>query len=589
MFFPKDVLVRKGKFGIIWIAGTHTSGRCDFLSKRDYFNVNIPRTCHDILHPSIPFALRLSSHLMFGVSKIYQKQTKITLDETQHMWVRVNEAFDKRRSLELYTTCARLDSITIADPIKSATMDFLLEPFREDIMPYDAPLFHARDASFLEVNGSINIFASPSKSSVMSSSSEAVTSPMQADKKDITMPEDVFSPNKPIEVPGEVDFGPYLEEDPFEKLESEMVEVGKLVDKREDVNELSSREARPAVVPSRDEMTQYHGVEDIEIPVEDPIAISAQTDKGTSSKRDLSKDWEGDQATPRSVPAFQERKATVHPAKRRRLTIDREIKLSGDFIRANLSDPSSTMKQVVIGGVRRQTINELFSMPTVTYLANEGMKSIWKQSARTSSDPHLHENFHVAFDEFRLESPDRVLLSGVTPSSIEIPRAIEDLSTEFERSAGSSLGMESLSRVKDAARSIKRKSIEQDLMPIDQKRSSLARSSQIGFGILSPIADEFGEEFAVPLEDIDEAGILQESSEDDLPSPKQDEFLRDLVDVFEDRNKICFPEIAVPGRMKRKVAARAFFYTLALAARHIIDVNQETEYGEITVTRGSKF
>ena len=37
----------------------------------------------------------------------------------------------------------RLDSITIADPIKSATMDFLLEPFREDIMPYDAPLFHA--------------------------------------------------------------------------------------------------------------------------------------------------------------------------------------------------------------------------------------------------------------------------------------------------------------------------------------------------------------------------------------------------------------------------------------------------------------
>lgn len=38
----------------------------------------------------------------------------------------------------------------------------------------------------------------------------------------------------------------------------------------------------------------------------------------------------------------------MHPAKRRRLTIDREIKLSGDFIRANLSDPSSTMKQVVI-------------------------------------------------------------------------------------------------------------------------------------------------------------------------------------------------------------------------------------------------
>ena len=59
-----------------------------------------------------------------------------------------------------------------------------------------------------------------------------------------------------------------------------------MVDKREDVNELSSREARPAVVPSRDEMTQYHGVEDIEIPVEDPIAISTQTDKGERFLRD---------------------------------------------------------------------------------------------------------------------------------------------------------------------------------------------------------------------------------------------------------------------------------------------------------------
>lgn len=43
----------------------------------------------------------------------------------------------------------------------------------------------------------------------------------------------------------------------------------------------------------------------------------------------------------------------------------------------------------------------------------------------------------------------KVLLSGVTPTSIEIPRAVEDLSAEYERSVGSSLGMDSLPRVQN--------------------------------------------------------------------------------------------------------------------------------------------
>lgn len=64
-----------------------------------------------------------------------------------------------------------------------------------------SPSFLKGDASFLEVNGAIDFFASPSKGSVRSSSSDVMTSPMQADKKDITMKDELFSPNQPIEVP----------------------------------------------------------------------------------------------------------------------------------------------------------------------------------------------------------------------------------------------------------------------------------------------------------------------------------------------------------------------------------------------------
>ena len=37
----------------------------------------------------------------------------------------------------------RLDTITMGDPVRNATMNFLVDPFREDIIPYPEPLFLA--------------------------------------------------------------------------------------------------------------------------------------------------------------------------------------------------------------------------------------------------------------------------------------------------------------------------------------------------------------------------------------------------------------------------------------------------------------
>ena len=53
------------------------------------------------------------------------------------------------------------------------------------------------------------------------------------------------------------------------------------------------------------------------------------------------------QETPQAPPVRQRGRTEMRPAKKRRLIIDREIRLSGDFIRANLANPSSTLKQVV--------------------------------------------------------------------------------------------------------------------------------------------------------------------------------------------------------------------------------------------------
>eukprot|EP00112_Aurelia_sp_Birch-Aquarium-sp1_P012850 Seg2708.2 transcript_id=Seg2708.2/GoldUCD/mRNA.D3Y31 product="Sister chromatid cohesion 1 protein 3" protein_id=Seg2708.2/GoldUCD/D3Y31 len=631
MFFPTDVLVRKGKFGVVWIAATYASERRNILTKRDYYNVNIPKSCHDIMHPTIPFALRLSSHLLVGVSRIYLKQTKYTLEEAYQMMVKVNEVFNlaRRRSLELLShPVVRTDFITMADPIESEPLNYPLEPFREDIIQDPMAIFGG-DTSFLVVNGTPEIFASPSKNSVRSSSSEMMTSPMQANKRDITMPDVLFSPNQPIKVPGEIDFGPYLEEDPFEVLErEEAARVSKsiddimvndsaareppLADQAEDIGmqdvpmpDAPARQAASGDAPPRDarrsdrpapdlsirdasKQTRVgQDVGDIEIPLGDE-GDQLPGDQTTKDQTPKETTWETEQVTPIRVEEPAGR-AMQRPKKRRRIAIDRDIILTADRIRSNLADPTDTLRQVVIGRAPRRTAADLFSQPLFTYLANDRMAEIWHENARTFNEPFLHEHFNIHGEESELESPDRILRAGVTPSSIEIPRAAQEISAEFERSGVSALSMDSTPHIPDDNLGRPSKSLEKETGAFERRGSSFARSSQIGVDILSPIADEFGEEFAVPLDDIEEDEGLQVSGEDDLPSPKQEEFLRNLASLLSDKDAVLFSEIAIPGRTTRKVAARAFFYTLALNARQVIEVSQEETFGEITISRGQGF
>ncbi|XP_078355157.1 uncharacterized protein LOC144639731, partial [Oculina patagonica] len=82
MFYSVDILTRKGRLGLIWLAATYGESKKG-MANRDFRKVNIPRACHDIVNPVVPFALRLSSHLMIGVVRIYHEQTKTVWGKEQ--------------------------------------------------------------------------------------------------------------------------------------------------------------------------------------------------------------------------------------------------------------------------------------------------------------------------------------------------------------------------------------------------------------------------------------------------------------------------------------------------------------------------
>lgn len=78
MFYRAEILARKGKLAAPWIAA-HFDRR---LSKSDIMQVNIDDTVDTIKRKEVPeLALRTSSHILLGLSRIFLRKTKILYDE----------------------------------------------------------------------------------------------------------------------------------------------------------------------------------------------------------------------------------------------------------------------------------------------------------------------------------------------------------------------------------------------------------------------------------------------------------------------------------------------------------------------------
>ncbi|EFA86705.1 hypothetical protein PPL_00508 [Heterostelium album PN500] len=77
MFFSQIVLAKRGPLAKIWLAG-HWDKK---LTKKNIFKTNIPKSIRYIINPHLPMALRMTSHLLLGVVRIFSKKVKFLLDD----------------------------------------------------------------------------------------------------------------------------------------------------------------------------------------------------------------------------------------------------------------------------------------------------------------------------------------------------------------------------------------------------------------------------------------------------------------------------------------------------------------------------
>src|SRR5262245_55945163 len=87
MFYSPDILKRKEGFSVIWytlflnrlanlrLAATlGAKSSLKRLQKRDILSVDVPRACTFLSANEEPLALRLSSSLMYGVTRVFSQQ-----------------------------------------------------------------------------------------------------------------------------------------------------------------------------------------------------------------------------------------------------------------------------------------------------------------------------------------------------------------------------------------------------------------------------------------------------------------------------------------------------------------------------------
>ncbi|KAI9352107.1 Rec8 like protein-domain-containing protein [Obelidium mucronatum] len=108
---------------VVWIAGTvasgthaHAAGALRRLSKKDVARVDVRKVCAYIVAPPAPLALRLSSNLMFGASRVLANQMAFLHSDANSVFVRLKKVFSEAStgaSITMMATEASAAAITL--------------------------------------------------------------------------------------------------------------------------------------------------------------------------------------------------------------------------------------------------------------------------------------------------------------------------------------------------------------------------------------------------------------------------------------------------------------------------------------------
>ncbi|XP_023932118.1 meiotic recombination protein REC8 homolog [Lingula anatina] len=636
MFYSHDVLQRKGgKFGIIWIAAT----RGVHLTRREYYGVNVDRTCRQIIDyitlrarpvrpgGSVPrFSLYLSSQLMFGVVKVYNRQTEYLYSDLSCL----SKVFSHLSQLKPTTdidlkVTARADPVTSTEGVIDGNYDLDFgalrweqetlslqaiadeETFRVELTPPFASPFSSPEHRDISIPLSPNIPQEPFR--------PGVGAPLTSPKERITLQEEVSFSEEEMKLPDEKDLPLFTGEelpmlDVPEKELSAQIEASILAEQQgvavfEEIHSASESELR-ADMPVPTETTPTVGVTGHrQRPGTEPTpGVTPGTPRREEPKRrKVSIGLELSPLTP--TPGSRRRK-------RQLIFADKEIQIHKKKLKQQMADTTDIMRPLMIPSpTPHLSAVELLTLPSRKDIRSRNFLPLWRRCANTltteGSDSDIEKRFWTISsdedavstvpelspipeprDSLQQEKEESMEIARLSASASKSASRLELLRSFIEQSSdldvSSDTGSRSGKRPRlSADRSADKKSRASPIPEMETISAPPSRSIR-----MPPVLEEEREEHHSSMDEL--LDLDMEARPEKSAKIVHEDVLRILLHLTANVDmSITFRTLCPPASNTRSQAAGHFTAILDLCALNKIDLTQEEPYGDIFITRGTEW
>lgn len=576
MFYYPNVLQRHtGCFATIWLAAT----RGCRLVKREYLNVNVVKTCEEILNyvlvrvqpplPSAPrprFSLYLSAQLQIGVIRVYSQQCQYLVEDIQHILERLHRA---QLQIRIDMVETELPSLLLPDHLaRMETLEDAPDPFFGMMSvapmlpdPFDIPqvrhLLEAVTPEKVPEEIPPEVPVEPRKPERIRVTPEAITI-QEAE------------PIRMLRIEGELDL-PEVSRRELDLLIAEEDEAILLEERRLELKEEPWAPEREITVPPPSPLALV-GVEE----AAEPLPREVLAPEELKPEVPLPEVTPPLELRPPPIPVSPEwRRPPVPPpprgppARRRRRQLlfwDEETQISRKEFQEQLQTRAHCRECPMVQPPERmiRTPVELFRNPTYSGWLPPELLAFWTHCAQPPPRAlrrRLPEELEEAEREAAAEEERR---KAETPSDIEVLREAQEPSGPLMVSSELSLEVAEEEKTRIS------------LVP-PEERWAWVEAEQPEAPVL-PVVPELPE---VPVE---------------LPVelPPEPELLsleavhRAVARELQADREPDFSSL-VPPLSPRRMAARVFYLLLVLAAQQILRVKQEEPYGRLLIQPGPRF
>ncbi|XP_003802001.1 meiotic recombination protein REC8 homolog [Otolemur garnettii] len=566
MFYYPNVLQRHtGCFATIWLAATRGSR----LVKRQYLQVNVVKTCEEILNyvlvrvkPPLPgqprprFSLYLSAQLQIGVIRVYYQQCQYLVEDIQHILERLHRA-----QLQIRIDMVESELPNLLLPNHLAMMETL----------EDAP-----DPFF----GMMSVdprLPSPLNIPQIRNLLEAVTPERVLEE---IPPEVPVEPREPDRIPVTV-LSPEVitlrEEEPIRLLQ---------IEGERDLPEVSRRDL-DLLIAEEDEAILLEEVPPLSPPA--PIRVEGIEELPPAQvlgPEELKPTWEPKplltEVTPPqelrlpAPPSPERRKRPPAPpppesppARRRRQLLfwDKETQISKEKFQEQLQTKAHCRECPMVQPPERTIMSpaELFRTPTHTCWLPRELIALWTHCAQPPP-----KGLRPRLPEEAEEAAERELAAEEEKRKTEIPSEIEVLREAQEPSGplmvSSELSLEAAEEEKSRI----------SLIP-PEERWAWAEAEQLEPPALPAVPELPEVPVEIPLELPPQLELLSL------------EAVHRAVALELQANREPDFSNLVPPLSPRRMAARVFYLLLVLSAQQILHVEQEEPYGRLLIQPGPRF